>query len=282
MVATMSDISVAVPTAAQIEAAIANAMYQQLVPMGFVAIWTPATSASSPSQVNNVTTLALTDALVIAINAGGGANVNAITNFVPGGDSFAIALSASKVLSIINTSIQMPASQGGLGPNFPPKNFPNVNGHDANLTSLNVSLIAGAIHMEGNITIVDAIAWSIDVDTSFKEDVGLQWVNNSTGGQRMAAVAGQPQVDLSLLAWIVSFVIGFITLGLIGVVIALVVMLIVQNVAQSIGGDLITNSITNEVDGIGAFPSQLIQIGTVQSTFENPIGISTDGILMAG
>jgi hypothetical protein len=219
--------------------------------------------------------------LAIAINAGGGADATALTNFVPGTGTFAIAISAAKVLGIIDTSIHRPESEGGFGPGFPPKEFDNVNGHKAKLTRLDISLTT-AIHMEGDVTVINAILGSIDVDTSFTEDVGLHWEDNMDGTQQMKSDPGSPDVDLSVLAWIVSFLIGFITLGLVGGIIALVVMMIVQGVAQSIGSTLIVNNVTNQVEGIGAWPSQLVKIGTVQAKFVNPIVIAPDGIVVAG
>jgi hypothetical protein len=136
--------------------------------------------------------------------------------------------------------------------------------------------------MEGDVTVIDAILDSIDVDASFEEDVGLHWEDNPDGTQRIVSDPGEPDVDLSLLAWIVSFLIGFITLGLVGGIIGLVVMMIVEGIAERIGGSLVRNSITNQVEGIGAWPSELVHIGDVDSRFENPIDISSEGIVMAG
>jgi len=282
MATAMGDISIQVPTQAQIEAAVATALHDQLVATGSLAVWTPQTGGSSPVQVNDVTTHADAQFLAIAINAGAGADVTALTDFVPASRIFAIAISAAKVLAIIDQSIHAPEDQGGFGPSFPPKTFHNVNGHDAKLTRLDISLKSGAIHMEGDITVINAILGSIDVDSSFSEDVGLHWEDNPDGTQKIKSDPGTPDVDLSLLAWIVSFLIGFITLGLVGGIIALVVLLIVEGIAQNIGGKLIVNNVTNQVEGIGAWPSELVKIGNVQSRFENPIGIDTDGMVMAG
>ena len=281
MATAMGDIVIAFPTVSDIETAIGDALFKQLVAQGSVAVWTPDTGAGAPVQVNNVATLTTADMLAIAINAGAGADITALANFVPAGGAFAIGISAAKVLGIIDTSIHRPESEGGFGPGFPPKEFDNVNGHKANLTRLDISLTS-AIHMDGDVTVINAILGSIDVDTSFTEDVGLHWQDNADGTQQMKSDPGSPDVDLSLLAWIVSFLIGFITLGLIGGVIALVVMMIVTGVAQSIGSTLILNNVTNQVEGIGAWPSQLVKIGTVQSKFENPIVIAPDGIVVAG
>jgi hypothetical protein len=281
MAMAMGDIVINVPSVTDIETAIGDAFYQELTAQGSLAVWTPDTGAGAPVQVNDVTTFAAADMLAIAINAGGGADATALTNFVPGTGTFAIAISAAKVLGIIDTSIHRPESEGGFGPGFPPKEFDNVNGHKAKLTRLDISLTT-AIHMEGDVTVINAILGSIDVDTSFTEDVGLHWEDNMDGTQQMKSDPGSPDVDLSVLAWIVSFLIGFITLGLVGGIIALVVMMIVQGVAQSIGSTLIVNNVTNQVEGIGAWPSQLVKIGTVQAKFVNPIVIAPDGIVVAG
>jgi len=282
MAAQMGDISMDFPSVAQIETAIGDVFHGQISSQGSISIWTPDTGSGSPVQVNDVSTTATADVLAIGINAGGGADINALDNFVPAGRIFAIAIDGAKVLAIIDESIHRPESEGGFGPDFPPKRFNNVNGHDADLTRLTISLTSGAIHMEGDVTVIDAILDSIDVDASFSEDVGLHWEDNPDGTQMMKSDAGEPDVDLSLLAWIVSFLIGFITLGLVGGVIALVIMLIVQGIASNIGGKLVVNNVTNQVEGIGAWPSKLVKIGDVQSKFENPIDISGDGIMMAG
>jgi len=282
MAQAMGDITIPVPSVNDIETAIGDAFHQKLIAQGSLAVWTPDTAGGAPVQVNDVATRATADMLAIAINAGGGADIAALTSFVPFGGSFAIAISAGKVLGIIDISIHRPESDGGFGTGFPPKEFDNVNGHKANLTRLDISLIAGAIHMDGDVTVIDAILDSIDVDTSFTEDVGMHWVDNTDGTQQMKSDPGEPDVDLSVLAWIVSFLIGFITLGLVGGVIAFVVLMIVTGIAQSIGSTLIVNNVTNQVEGIGAWPDQLVKIGTVQSRFENPIVIAPDGIVVAG
>jgi hypothetical protein len=98
----------------------------------------------------------------------------------------------------------------------------------------------------------------------------------------MVADSGEPDVDLSLLAWILSFLIGFITFGLVGGIIAIVVLIIVESIATRIGGALVRDNVTNQITGLGAWPSQLRRIGTVDARFENPIVIAPDGIVFAG
>jgi hypothetical protein len=282
MAQAMGDQSIQAPTVSQIETAIADALFAQLTAQGPISLWTPDNSSGSPVQVNDVATLALSDALVIAINAGGGANIGAMTNFVPAGRTFAIAVGAAKLLAIIDDAIHRPESEGGFGPSFPPKHFTNVNGHDADLNSLSITLRSGALHMEGDVTVIDAILDSIDVDASFEVDVGLHWEDNADGTQRIVSDPGEPDVDLSLLAWILSFLFGLITFGLIGGIIAIVVLLIVEGIAERIGGALVRDNVTNQVEGIGAWPSELVKIGNVDSHFENPIEISSEGMVMAG
>jgi len=282
MAAAIGLISLPSPTVPQIEAAIGDAFYQRLSAKGSIGVWTPDTGGPSPIQVNDVTPKALATALAIAINAGANADAGALGDFVPAGRDFAVAIDGGKILKIIDDSIHKPEDQGGFGPNFPPKHFSNVDGHDADLTSLSVSLHPGAIHMEGDITIIDAILGSIDVDASFTEDVGLHWEDNADGTQKLGRDPGQPDVDLSLLAWIISFLIGFITLGLAGGIIGLVVIFIVESIAQSIGGPLIRDQVTNQVTGIGAWPEDLLHIGKVAARFVNPVDIQPSGMVFSG
>jgi PKD repeat protein len=278
----IGDVSLAVPTVAQIEAAIGDVFHQQLVAKGSIGIWMPETNGGSPVQVSDITVKALPDALAIAMNAGAGADANALDNFVPAARDFAVAVAGAKVLAIIDQTIHRPESEGGFGPGFPPKRFHNVNGHDADLTRLDRSLRNGAIHLDGDITVIDAIAGSIDVDADFEVDVGLHWEDNPDGTQRIVADPGEPDVDLSLLAWIVSFLVGLISIGLLGAIIAVVVLLIVESIAERVGGALVRDNVSNQVTGIGAWPEQLIGIGTVRARFDNPVGISAEGLLFPG
>jgi hypothetical protein len=283
LVQQLNAVSFNYPTVAQIETFIGDQFYQQLVGEGSLSIWTPETGGASPIQVNNVTVVVLSDALVIALNSTAGANAGLLTNFIPAGFSFAIALSGDQVISIIQQTIHSPQSEGGFGTTFPnpPMVFHNVDHHDVRLTSLTPSL-TNAIHMSGDVTVINAILGSIDVDASFDVDIGLDWRNNPDGSQMLHADPGTPDVHLSGLAWLLSILIGLITFGVVGVIIAIVVTVIVQNIASRIGSSLVVNQVTNTVTGIGAWPSELIGIGTIDSQFENPITISPDGLLFGG
>lgn len=136
--------------------------------------------------------------------------------------------------------------------------------------------------MDGDVTVVDAIADSIDVDASFEADAGLEWEDAPEGGQRIRSFLIDEDVDLSLLAWIVSFLIGFITFGLVGGIVAIVAMLVVEGVAERIGGAVIRDEVTGQIKGVGALPQDLQGIGTIDSTFDNPIVIESDGLVLSG
>ena len=136
--------------------------------------------------------------------------------------------------------------------------------------------------MEGDVTVVDAILWSIDVDADFSADAGLQWVDTAEGQTIEPFVIGEPDVDLSLLAWILSFLLGFLTFGIIGGIIAIVVLAVAESTAEKVGGAVIRDEVTGQIKSIGAWPQSLDNIGTILSRFENPIGIDPEGVLFAG
>ncbi len=276
---SIGNITVVVPTVAQIESFIGDRAHEALINRGDIGLWTPTPPPGGGVAVNDVTPKALADALAICLNAGGGADANAITNFIPANRSCAIAIDGAKVLQIIDETIHRPEDEGGFGPNFPPKTFQNVDGHDARLNSLSISLRAGSIHMEGDVTVIDAVAGSIDVDASFEAEAGLEWQDNSDGTQIIRPFTISTDVDLSVLGWIISFLIGFLTLGLVGGIIVLVVLIIVEGIAERVGGAVIRDEVTGQVRGIGAWPQTLEGIGTVTSRFENPIIIDPDGIM---
>jgi hypothetical protein len=275
------DTTISHPTVDQIEAFIADAVRQRLVPKGDLPFWQPQTGSSTPVQINDVTPKALSTAIAIAINAGGGADANALTDFISSGRDFAIALSRDRVLTSINDAIHRPESDGGFGPNFPPKHFSNVDGHDADLTRLDISLVPGFIHLDGDVTVVDAIAWSIDVDTSFTDDVGLKWEDIAGGKQRLASDPQDPDIDLGLLGWIIAFILAVI-LGPIALVVTLIVYLVAEATVESVGSAFVKNSVSHEVDVLGAFPANLVHIGTIDAKFANPVDIGTDGIVFSG
>lgn len=273
MVQQMKPVSFTYPEPSKMQDFIAQQILKRLNAMGPFEVW-PGT-AKSPIGVQNVATVVLSDALVIALNSQQGSNVNAIVNFIPGGRTFAIAISARNTLVIINKAIK---------DKFPslPTVIHNVDGHDVRLKSLSPSLTS-AIHFFGDVTVIDAVLGSIDVDASFDVDVGLEWLPPNAQGQGLKANTGDPDVHLSGLDWLLGILTGFLTFGLIGVIIAVVVIEVVQHIASSLGSALLKDPVNNAVTGIGgAWPSPLQSVGDVKSAFENPIVISPDGLLFGG
>ena len=278
IVAALGDQVVLVPTVAMIETFIADQAHTAIVGRGNVGLWTPTPPPGGEVSVTDVKPLALADAIAFCLNNPAG-NTATIVNFIPAGRTCAIALDGAKVLQIIRTQIDKPESEGGFG--GLPHTFHDIDGHDARLTRLEPSLRGGSIHLEGDVTVIDAIADSIDVDASFEAEVGLQWEDNPSGGQMIKPFVISQDVDLSVLAWIVSFLLGFITLGLVGGIIGLVVVAIVEGIAEKIGGAVIRDEVTGQIKGIGAWPQTLEGIGEVTARFENPVVIDTQSVMFA-
>jgi PKD domain-containing protein len=272
---TIGDIVVAVPTLAQIETFIADQAHSAIVGRGDVALWTPTPPPDGGVTVTDVKPLALPDAIAFCLNNPGG-NTGAIANFIPPARSCAIALDGAKVIALIREQINKPEADGGFG--GIPRTFHDINGHDARVTRLDVSLRNGSIHFEGDVTVIDAIADSIDVDASFEAEVGLEWVDEA-GGQMLRPFVISQDVDLSLLAWILSFLIGFITFGIVGGIVGIVLTAVVEGIAEKIGGAIIRDDVTGQVKSIGAWPQQLEGIGTVTTRFENPVIIDTQSVM---
>jgi len=272
----IGNITVTIPTLGQIEVFIADQAHAAITGRGDVALWTPAPPEGGGVTVTDVKPLALADAIAFGLNNPGG-DTGAIVNFIPASRSCAIAIDGAKVIALINEQIDKPEDEGGFG--GIPHTFSNVDGHTARLTKLSVSLRNGSIHLEGDVTVVDAIADSIDVDASFEAEVGLEWVDQPEGGQMLRPFVISKDVDLSLLAWILSFLVGFITFGLVGGIIAIVIVAVVEGIAEKIGGVIIRDEVTGQVKSIGAWPQQLEGIGSVTARFENPVLIDTQSVM---
>ena len=278
IIGNIGDINISVPTISQIQSFIEDQVHGALINRGNIPFWTPQ-AAGNEVTINDVAIKVLDNALAIGINNLGSADPNIITNFIPVDRSCAIAICASKILQIIDATIHRPESEGGFGPDFPPKTFSNIDGHDARLNSLTISLIEGAINIKGDVTVVDAIG-CIDVDASFEANVNLIWEDNPDGTQTIKAVLiGEPDIDMSWLAWLFSFLIGFITLGLVGGIIGLVVMRSVEGIAECIGGKIVSDDVNKQFKVVSAWPQKLEGIGDVITRFENPIDIDPDGII---
>jgi hypothetical protein len=273
-----------VPTVSQIETFIAAQAHAILTAHGDVPVWTPSAPSGTGVTIDAVVPQVIDGALAIAINPGVGADASALENFVPSGSQFAIGVSADRTISLIQRAIHRPESEGGFGATFPnpPKVFPDIEGHEVKVTRMDPSLTSGAIHLDGDVTVVDAIAGSIDVDAGFTAEIGLTWVDNPDGSQSVKGVDLGHDVSLGAAAWIISLLIGFVTFGIIGGIVVLVVDAIADHIISSVGGSVITNQVTGQVESLGAWPQQLEGIGTVVTRFTNPITIDGTGLVMSG
>ena len=272
MVQNFDPVELTYPTPDQLQTFIAQAFHDAIVVKPKIEVWP--NGATPPVGVNDLTIVILADALVIALNARAGATPGSFVNFT-GGKRFAVAISSEQTMDMLNAAINQQF------PNFP-TTLHNVDGHDVELHSLNPSLTS-ALHFSGDLTVIDAIADSIDVDAGFDVDVGLEWLPpDSNGLQMIKANPGDPDVHLSGLAWLLSILTGFITFGLLGVIIAIVVLAVVENIASNIGGTLVKDQVTNAVTGLGAWPTPLQGIGTVQAAYDKIIEISPEGLLSKG
>ncbi|MBE15108.1 MAG: hypothetical protein CL867_02580 [Cytophagaceae bacterium] len=274
----IGDVQEQVPSVETIEDFIAEEVRKELVSRKEILIWEPAPPEGSDVTINDVTIKALDQGLAMALNNLGSGNANALSFFVPNDRDFATAINGAKVIAAINEAIT--DEFGSLPTTLDDK----VEGKTVKLNSLTPSLKSGAIDLEGEVTVVDAIAGSIDVDADFDADVGLRWINNPDGEGQMIEpfVIGEPDVDLSLLAWILSFLIGFITFGIVGVIIVAVVLSIADDLAESIGAAVIRDDISDQIKGIGAWPQSLSNIGNIDALFANPIDIDSQSVLFSG
>jgi PKD repeat protein len=281
----IGDFTIEVPTVAEIEEAISDLFHQDLESREFVAIWTPDT-ADSVFEVDNVAVKVLSDALVIALNAGAGANIDLITNFIPADRELAIALNGTRVQSIIDET----RADNRFAPSDLPKRI-DAEGEEVDLNSLGVFLFNGGIRMTGEVTVIDAILGSIDVDADFRVDIGLHWVPNgelnADGGQMMDYDILDEDVDPeeSVLLWVITAILAVLTFGagsILLTVIVIVIALIVRAIAENIGSALLVDEVSGALKGITAWPPELSQIGRVRAVFHDPIAIDTSGLVMAG
>ena len=225
IVAALGNQTFALPTVSQIESFIGDRAHAAIIGRGDIALWTPTPPPGSDVTVTDVRPLALADAIAFCLNNPAG-NTGVINNFIPAGRTCSIAIDGAKVVQMIRDQINKPESEGGFG--GLPHTEHNVNGHDAIVHSINVSLENGHIRISGDVTVVDALA-CVDVDASFGANVGLRWDDNPDGTQKLTPfVIGEPDIDLSLLAWILSFLIGFLTLGIVGGIVAVVLVAVAE------------------------------------------------------
>jgi hypothetical protein len=273
----LGDIRVSVPSVPQIEAFIAEQLRAELELRQSIAVWTPEAPEGSDVSISDVTPKALPNALALCINAGPGANADAVTNLIPANRDFCVAISASKVNAAIQDAIN-DEFPGGF-----PHRYSNIEGHDADLNSLSISLRDDdRIRMSGNVTVIDAIC-KTDVSADFEAHVDLKWVDAADGGQKIVPFQeGDPDIDLSVWVYIVSFLIGFIVLGIIGVIIVAVVVVVAENIAEAVGSRVVDDEVGSQFKSISAWPQTLDGICTVEARFDEAVDIDSGGILSSG
>jgi|GEM_PF-523795 len=273
----LGDIVVPVPSLSQIEDFIAQQLRAELEKRAGIAVWTPEAPEGADVSIRDVAPKALPDALALCINAGPGANADAMTTLIPAGRDFCVAISATKVNAAIADAIAKEFPDG-----FPHR-YKNIEGHDADLNSLNISLRDDdRIRMAGSVTVIDAICGA-DVDADFEAHVDLKWVDGENGGQKIVPFQeGEPDIDLSVWVYIVSFLVGFIILGIIGVIIVAVVIAVVENIAGAVGSGVVDQEAGSQFKSISAWPQTLDNIGTIEARFVEAVDIDTGGILSSG
>ena len=270
-------IKVDIPQITEIESFISDQVRQELNTRKQIFIWRPDAPDGSGQEINDINNQSLTTALAIGINSSPGANLPAVTDFIPAARDFSIGLSSSKVMSELNKV------KDDTYPSFPHTFDDKIEGKTVKLNSLSFSLRNGAIGITGEVTVVDAVLGSIDVDASFDAEAVLKWEDNADGSQSLVpSIKGDPDVDLDLLAWILSFLIGFITFGIIGGIIAIVIVAVVENVATKIGAKVAKDEATGQLKVLAAWPQDLDEIGTITARFLNPVDIATNGIIFSG
>lgn len=278
--------TVDVPSAGEIEAAIGDLMHADLAARGFVGLWTPE-AGGEVFEARDVTTRVLNDFFAIAVNTGPGADIGALADFVPADRDFAIALTGA----VVQQSIDDARAANGWADSDLPRRV-EQDGTKADVRELDVLLTAGAIRMTGELTVIDAVLGSIDVDADFRADVGLHWNPDgeldADGLQAMDNhLIGDPDVDpeTSVAFWIIAIILAIITWGAGSILIAIVIIVVaavVTAVASNIGGSMAVDPITGAVQGINGWPPDLARIGRVRAVFHDPIVIEGDGMVIVG
>lgn len=268
-----------IPTLTDLETQVENFIRTEMNSRRYVILWAP-TDAVGSVVITNITAKVLNDTLAIALNAGPGANANALVNFIPAPCDFAIGLDDDFVEAKLNGEIAA-KFPGGFPVTLPEA---DTDGHEVRINSFSMLLIDGSIEAKGSVTLVDEILGSIDVGASFTAHIGLRWVDNPSGGQMLQPfLIEEPDIDVELgfLGWLLVFLVGFLTGGLIGALIITVILAIVIEIAESIGSEKIFDAAGN-LAGIAAWPVNLPNIGTISARFKNPVDIFSTGIRFIG
>ncbi len=272
------DFNEPVPGVSDIETFIGDHVHAELLNRAYMGAWTPETPEGSNVEIVDVQPKVLADALAIAINSGDGADANALTDFIPPAQDFAITLDGEFVLQTIRDIINTSEEEGGFG--GIPRDFPDIEGYRCRVTSLNPSLRDGAIRFSGEVTIYDVFC-KADADCSFWADVGLRWTDpDAEGRQTLEPYLIDSDVDLPWWAWLIailSFLFGII-IGIVWIVLTAVI----DNIAEKVGGAVMEDEVSGHLQALGAWPQELQGIGTVTSTFREEVVIDSQSVMFSG
>ena len=270
-------VEVNIPSMEQIADFMESQLRQELDGRKNLFVWQAESPEDIDQEVVAIDTQALSGAIAIGINPGNSADLPAVSDFIPVDRNFSIALDRAKVIE------ELDKEKLKSYPSFPHTFADKIEGKTVKLNALNFDLRDGVISITGDITVVDAILDSIDVDASFDAETILEWEDNEDGSQSIKpSMNGDPDVSLGGLAWLLGFLLGFITAGIIGGIIAVVVIAVVERVASKIGGEVAKDEAADKLVVLKAWPQNLDNIGEVSARFLNPIGIDSNGILFSG
>lgn len=276
----IGDIVVAIPTLQQIEAFAADVVKKELERRKQIQIWQVEEVDGTQTTINDVFPKALPDCIAICINNSGSGNPGALVNFIPANRDFGIGTSVAKVRNafLSERDKRYPELKKGKPHTFSQK----IEGKTVRLNRLDLQLKNGHIEINGDVTIVDAVAGSIDVDAGFSQKVKLKWDPSGSSPQEIKhELDGDPDVSMGAAAWILAALIGFLTLGVVGLIIGLIIVAVVESIASQIGGQVAKDE-SGKLSSLGAWPGTIDKIGNVKASFFNPVGISPDGLLFAG
>lgn len=270
--------TIAVPTNDQIATRIGDFVHQELLTRKYFGVWTPTVPEGTTVTVSSVRPKALSETLAIGINALDGADENSLTEFIPSGARFAIALDGGFVNTLIQEIVDKSKDEGGLG--GLPCHYDDIDGYAADLNSLNWTLQDGKIHFTGNVTVYDVFCGA-NADVEFWADVGLRWTPpDASGAQTLEPYVIDKDADLPWWAWLLA-VITFLA-GVILGIIAIVITAVIEGVVDKIGGEKISDEVAGKLQMLGAWPQQLQGIGTIETQFDTEVGIDSSGLLFHG
>ena len=277
MLAALDPMNIPVPTRTQIEQLIGDKAHEALVARKYAGAWTPNVPSGSPVVVDEVRPKVLANALAIAINPMNGADENALADFVPSGDAFAIGLDHDFVWQTINDIVNTPEPEGLGGV---PKTYPDIDGHRVDLNSLNWELQSGKIHFSGSVTVHDVFCGA-DADCDFWADVGLRWsAPDASGAQILEPYLIDSDASLPWWAWLLA-VLGFIFVAILGII-WLVLTVVIDRIADEVGASVMSDEVSGKIQSLGAWPQQLQGVGKVTSTFDTEVIIEPSGLVFTG